>query len=50
MYGGGILPQIAVYLNDKSYDCVRNDATEARTSTGRIIARLVDKHYGGKKP
>jgi len=43
------MPQSTVYLSDKSYMRVLRDAKAEQVSTGRIIARMVDKHYSRVK-
>ena len=43
------MPQSAVYMSDFVYSKVSAEAREAGTSTGRIISRILEKHYGGDK-
>lgn len=43
------MPQSTVYLSDSVYSKASAEARENQTSISRVIARILEKHYGGDK-
>ncbi len=47
--GGGILPQVTVFLSHDSYLSIALEAREKQTSCSAILRYLAEKHTGGVK-